>query len=119
MNWLKSALLIVAGWLGSNMNWATVRVMIVELLKSAWVRMILLKMFGSAISGGYKAWIAKVIVEYAFDELALPIIKLAFRKMGYVYHRAEGQIIFKRIEQAKEENDQAKYDSAIDDLFRG
>lgn len=118
MNWLKSALLIAATWLGSNMTWATLRPLIVEFLKSQFVRVILLKMFGSAISGGYKAFIAKLIVQYAFDELALPIIQLAFRKMGYVYHRTEGQIIFKRIEEAKVTDDEKKYDQAVDDLFR-
>lgn len=118
MDWLKTAILALAGWLGSNITWATLRPMIIEFLKSQFVRMILLKMFGKMISGGYKAFIAKLIVEYAFEELALPIIQLGFRKMGYVYHKVEGQIIFKKIEEAKANNDENKYDSAIDDLFR-
>lgn len=115
---IKGIITTVLAWLSSGANWAALRAIVIEILKNAWVRMILLKIFGAAISGGYQAWIAKLIVEYAFDTLALPIVKLAFRKMGYVYHRAEGQIIFKRIEEAKANDDEKKYDKAVDDLFR-
>jgi hypothetical protein len=118
MTAFKGILTAILAWLSSGANWAALRAIVIEVLKNAWVRMILLKVFGAAISGGYQAWIAKLIVEYAFDTLALPIIKLSFRKMGYVYHKAEGQIIFKRLEEAKVENDKVKYDAAIDDLFR-
>lgn len=105
-------------WLGSFVNWASLRVLVVELLKQAWVKTILLQIFGSWVSGTYKLWIAKQIVEYAFDTLALPIVQLTFRKMGYAYHKAEGAIIFKRIEEAKATDDEKKYDKAVDDLFR-
>lgn len=118
MTTVKAILLAVATWFSSGANWASLRTIITELLKQAWVKTILLQIFGAAISGGYQAWVAKLIVEYAFDKLALPIVQLTFRKMGYAYHRIEGQIIFKRIEEAKANNDQAKYDKAIDDLFR-
>jgi pyruvate/2-oxoglutarate/acetoin dehydrogenase E1 component len=114
----KAILLSVVAWLGSGANWAALRPLIIDLLKQAWVRTILLQIFGGMISGGYQAWIAKLIVEYAFDTLALPVVKLTFRKMGYVYHKTEGAIIFKRIEEAKANNDEKKYDQAVDDLFR-
>ena len=115
MNQFIGALL---AWFGSFLNWAALRALIISFLKSAFVKAILLRWLGSAMSGTYKAWIAKVIVEYAFNTLALPIVQLTFRKMGYAYHRIEGQIIFKRIEDAKASNDQEKYDKAVDDLFR-
>lgn len=114
----KAMILSVVAWLSSGANWATLRPMITELLKQAWVRTILLQIFGGMISGGYQAWIAKLIVDYAFESLALPIINLAFRKMGYAYYRVQGDIIFKRIEQAKEDNNAKKYDEAVDRLFR-
>lgn len=114
----KAMILSVVAWLSSGANWATLRPMITELLKQAWVRTILLQIFGGMISGGYQAWIAKLIVEYAFESLALPIINLGFRKMGYVYYKVQGDIIFKRIEQAKEDNNATKYDAAVDSMFR-
>lgn len=116
--WFKGLIASVVAWLGSGANWATLRALLTEFLKSAFVKTILLQIFGSVISGKYKAWIAKIIVEYAFDTLALPIIQLSFRKMGYAYHRIEGQIIFKKIEEAKANNDEKQYDQAIDNLFR-
>ena len=118
MTWAKGLIATVLAWLGSGANWAALRALLTEFLKSAFVKTILLQIFGSVISGKYKAWIAKVIVEYAFESLALPIIQLGFRKMGYAYHKAEGQIIFKKIEEAKANNDENKYDEAIDGLFR-
>lgn len=118
MTWAKGLIATVLAWLGSGANWAALRALLTEFLKSAFVKTILLQIFGSVISGKYKVWIAKLIVEYAFDSLALPIINLAFRKMGYVYYRVQGDIIFKRIEQAKADNDATKYDKAVDDLFR-
>jgi hypothetical protein len=118
MTTFKAIAIAIGTWLASGATWAALRGTIIELLKVAWVRTILLQIFGAAISGGYQAWIAKLIVEYAFDTLALPIIQLAFRKMGYVYHREEGKIIFTRMEEAKRDNDKVKYDSAVDDLFR-
>jgi hypothetical protein len=116
--WLKTFLATALAWLGSGANWATLRVLLIEFLKQAWVKTILLQIFGSVISGKYKAWIAKIIVEYAFETLALPIIQLSFRKMGFVYYRVQGDILFKRIEEAKADNDMVKYDKAVDDLFR-
>lgn len=116
--WLKTFFVSALAWLGSGANWAALRTLLIEFLKQAWVKTILLQIFGSVISGKYKAWIAKIIVEYAFESLALPIINLAFRKMGYVYYRVQGDILFKRIEQAKADNDMVKYDKAVDDLFR-
>lgn len=115
---MNQFLATLLAWFSSFLNWAALRTLLIEFLRSAFVKAILLRWLGSAASGTYKAWIAKVIVEYAFNTLALPIVQLTFRKMGYAYHRIEGQIIFKRIEDAKASNDQEKYDKAVDDLFR-
>lgn len=116
--WLAELIEAIKAWLSSGSNWAALRATIIALLETAWVRTILLQIFGATISGGYQVWIARIIVKYAFEELALPIIQLAFREMGYTYHRAEGEIVFKRIEEAKGNNDRTKYDQAVDDLFR-
>jgi hypothetical protein len=118
MTWFKGLIATALAWLGSGANWATLRALVTELLKSAFVKTILLQIFGSVVSGKYKAWIAKIIVEYAFDTLALPIIQLSFRKMGYVYYRVHGDILFKRIEEAKNDNNMKAYDDAVDSLFR-
>lgn len=116
--WLKTFLVSALAWLGSGANWATLRTLLIEFLKQAWVKTILLQIFGSVVSGKYKAWIAKIIVEYAFGSLALPIIQLSFRKMGFVYYRVQGDILFKRIEEAKNDNNMKAYDDAVDSLFR-
>jgi hypothetical protein len=114
----KSVILIIATWLGSNLSWAALRPLVLEFLKSTFVKTILLKMFGSAISGGYKAWIAKLIVEYAYEELAEPIVKLVFRRAGYLYNKVEGKIIIEKIKEARDENNSEKYNSAVDVIFK-
>lgn len=88
------------------------------MLKTTFVKTILLKFFGSWISGTYKAWIAKIIVEYAYTELAEPIVKLVFRKAGYLYSKVEGKIIIEKIKEARDENNPDKYDAAVDLIFK-
>lgn len=118
MNWLKALVPALIAWLSSGATWTSLRVLVIEFLKSTFVKTILLKMFGSIVSGSYKAWIAKLIVEYAFEELAEPIIKLAFRKMGYVYNRIEGEIQIKKLNEAREKNDEKAYNLVIDDILK-
>lgn len=89
----------------------------IDLLKREAVKSALVKLLGSAALGGVRAWMIKFAVENLFEQVAEPIIRASFIKLGYLYNRVEGNILVKRINKAKEDNHEGNYDSAIDDIF--
>lgn len=100
-----------------KLNWEAIKLAVIEQLKGAAVKAALKKLLGSAALGGFKTWIIKYIITELFEELAEPLMKAAFVKMGYFYDRVEGKIIVKRIEQAREAGNGEDYDNATDDVF--
>ena len=77
-------------------------------LKQGAVKIALLKFLGPA-AAGWQAWIVSFIATELFEEIAEPIIRLTFRKAGWSYNRINGEVILKRIEDAKNSNDKHKY----------
>lgn len=71
----------------------------------------------TAIGGGIKAWIVKELVEYFYEEIGEPVAKAILAKGGYVLAKVDGAIIVNKIDEAKNENNQADYDSSMDDLL--
>jgi len=109
---------VLKSWiLTGSLKLSTFKTITIQYLKSAAVKAALLQFLGSTIAGGWKAWIIKFIVTELFEELAEPLVKYFFRKIGYVYDRIEGEIKFKRIEKAREDNDKNAYNIAVDDVF--
>lgn len=92
--------------------WIFVRNQLIEHLKGKAVKLALKKILGSAVAGGFKAWIIKFIVTELFEEVAEPIIKLGFRKTGYLVDKAGGHYTLRRIENAQNNDDW--YDAADD-----
>jgi len=88
---------------------AQLKLILIQFLKGEAIKLALKKLLGSAAAGGIKGWIIKFVVEQLFEEVAQPIIELGFRKMGYLVHRIEGEIILKKIKDAKNENDFDRY----------
>lgn len=103
-------------WL--SRNWPLIKEFVIQQLQGAAVKAALKKLLGSAAAGGFKAWAIKFVVNELFEEIAEPLIKVAFVSMGYQFNRLQGEIIVKRIIKAQGENDQQAYDSAIDDIFK-
>lgn len=89
----------------------------IDLLKREAVKSALIKLLGSAALGGVRAWAIKFVVESMFEQVAEPIIRASFIKLGYMYNRVEGEILVKKLNKAKRENNEGNYDSAIDDIF--
>ena len=89
----------------------------IDLLKREAVKSALIKLLGSAALGGIRAWAIKFLVENMFEQVAEPIIRASFIKLGYMYNRAEGEILVKKLNRAKKENNEGNYDSAVDDIF--
>jgi len=79
-----------------------------DYLKQGAVKMALLKFLGPA-AAGWQAWIVTFIATEMFEEIAEPIIRLTFRKAGWSYDRINGEVILKRIEDAKKTGDKHSY----------
>lgn len=82
-----------------------VRDQIVEHLKGKAVKLALKKILGSAMAGGFKAWLIKYIVTELFEEIAQPVINYGFRKFGYHVEVYQGKKLLKRIENAETDDD--------------
>lgn len=100
-------------------NWAGIKSALIKWLKGEAVKLAIKKILGSAMAGGFKVWVIKFVVEELFEEIAEPLIKYAFRRMGYLYNRERGKILVKRLNDAQDSNDQDEYNSTIDDILGG
>ena len=89
---------------------------LIDFLKGSAVKFALRKILGSAVMGGFKAWLVKFIVSELFEHVAQPVILLSLRKGLLFYDKTQGKIRVKKIQKAKEEGDEQTYDSNIDDV---
>lgn len=101
-----------------KLNLKAVKAAIIKYLKGAGIKLALKKILGSAIMGGFRAWLIKFVVTELFEEIGEPLIKAAFVKLGYYYDRIEGKIQVKRIEDAREANNEDDYINASNDVFK-
>lgn len=85
--------------------WDRFKPVLISYLKQNFVKAALKKLLGSAIAGGFKAWIIKYIVTELFEEVAQPLIELAFRKAGYMHEVKQGEHTLKRIQNAQNNDD--------------
>lgn len=89
---------------------------LIDFLKGSAIKFALRKILGSAVMGGFKAWLVKFVVTELFEHVAQPIILLSLRKGLLFYDKQKGKIQVKKIAKAKEEGDEQTYDSTIDDV---
>lgn len=78
---------------------------VIAFLKGSAVKFAIKKILGAALTGGFKVWLIKFIVTELFEEIAEPLIKLSFRKVGYYYHVKEGAHVLEKIEDAESRDD--------------
>jgi hypothetical protein len=90
-----------------------IKTYIINFLKSEAIKLALKKILGSALTGGFKAWLIKLIISELFEEIAEPVIRLAIRKGQLVADKTSGKIKIKRIERAKNEGDEDAYSRNI------
>ena len=84
-----------------NFSWPILKEWVISFLKDKAVKIALKKILGNAMAGGIKGWIVKYVVTELYDEVAKPIIQLAFRTVGYYYEVKQGEHILRRIENAE------------------
>ena len=91
------------------MNWRSFRTILYNYLKGAAVKAALLKFLGSAVAGGWKAWVIKFLVKEAMEEVIIPLLNYMQREALFGYDIINGKLKVKRIDKAKEEGDEETY----------
>lgn len=86
----------------NNSFWGRLKAALITFLKDTFVKTALKKLLGAAASGGVKTWIIKYIATELFEEVAEPIMKATFRKVGYIYEVSKGEHILKKVKNAKD-----------------
>lgn len=103
----------------AKIDWKRIRDIIYAILKDNGLRaLIKWAVTKTAAGAGFKAWLIKEIAEHLYDEIGEPVVKAILAKAGYLYTKVEGTVIVNKIEEAKNENNQADYDTNMDDLFK-
>ena len=98
-----------------KINWfLEIRNFLTSLLKRAVVKAALVRLALLVTPVGWQVWLATLIVEYAFDELAEPVINKAFRKVKFVYDSKTGEIKFEKLEEAENVEE---HNDIVDDIF--
>ena len=98
------------------MNYKALRDLFFKWLRGEWVKLALKKILGSAAMGGIQGWIVAYVAEYLYDEIAVPVMKYLIRKGLFYYDVEQGKIEYKRLEEAKKEEDESTYDDVIDNV---
>lgn len=90
---------------------------LIKILKGKAFKFLALKIFGTATIGGFKAFLVRMIVKYGFKYIAKPIAQEVIRQGFYQYDRINGTILIKKMQKAKDENNQDNYDRSVDDIL--
>jgi len=91
------------------------KIALINFLRGAAVKLALKKLLGSAVMGGFRAWIVRFIIKELFDEVAEPLINLAVRKSLLVYDKKEGKLRIDKNDKAKREGNEPNYIDNISD----
>tara|TARA_R110002012_G_scaffold168596_1_gene332135 strand:- start:3505 stop:3819 length:315 start_codon:yes stop_codon:yes gene_type:complete len=93
--------------------WATV----VAYLKGRAVKLALKKILGSAVAGGFKAWLIKFAVEELVDEVGIPVVNAGIVEVKFYFDKKNGEKVSIKIEKARESGSDEDYDNAVDELY--
>lgn len=100
-----------------KLDWTAIKKSLIEQLKGAAVKAALKKLLGSAAAAGPKAWLIAFVGKELFKEVAEPALIYFLGLIGYGYYKIEGNVLIKRLNEARENNDADAYNDAADDVF--
>jgi hypothetical protein len=98
-----------------KINWGGVGDALLKFLRGELIKKLVLIIVGA--STGFQAWIVGLAVGVLFDYVAAPILKEAARRGILIYDKVDGKIKLKKLKDARNEHDQDRYDSTIDDII--
>ena len=90
---------------------------ILYFFRGEFIKLVLKKILGSAAMGGFQAWLVKYIVTELYDELGEPILKAGVNYVGYRYDKYKGKVHIRKLDKARDENDENNYNRTIDTIL--
>lgn len=69
------------------------------------------------VGQGFYLKVVNYAVDKLWDEVVNPFMKIAAVRAGYSYDVKQGKILIEKLKLAEDANDQATYDSTIDDIL--
>lgn len=98
-------------------DWVTtVQNVLKEAIKNAAFKAALMKLFGTLTPVGFKAWLAKFVLERLWDWVIEEGIEIAVQKTELIVNKAKGEILVKKVRSADERKDESDWNDAVDDL---
>ena len=99
-----------------NKFWDRVKPILLAFLKKEVTKKALAKILGSSMAGGVYGWLIAFLVSQGVERVIEPAIEYLVRK-GILYHdQSMGKIMFKKLEKAKENDDEDSYTHVIIDV---
>lgn len=98
-------------------SWDTLKAKGIALLKSKFVTFALKKVLGTAVAGGFRAWLVKYLATELFEEILEPSIDFIIHEVEEKADKISGKFKNKKLNQAIEDQDDEAYDSASDSTF--
>ena len=98
----------------SKTFWIKFKDVLMDQLRGQAIKLALKKFLGTAVGGGFKAWLIKLIITEFMDEIGEPLLRAGLNRIGYAYDRVKGKVLIKKLSEATDETD---YDSTIDDIL--
>lgn len=68
--------------------------------------------------GGFKSWLIQYIVTELYEEIGEPIINRVLNAAGYQYNKLQGKGMVKKLQGAKDEDDEDGYNDTVDTVFK-
>jgi len=96
--------------------WGWFKPALLKFLQKELVKKLLLKVVGSAYVGGIYLWVANYLVNIGMERVIEPVVELLVRKGFLIVEKTSGKIAFKRLQKAKDENDEDTYVDIIIDV---
>ena len=97
--------------------WKRFRKEFIEFLKGKAFKLVLKKIFKTAAMGGVKGWIVGLVFDEIYDEELRPRIQVIFSRIGYRIEHKNGEIIVKKMDDARRDNNEDDYNSSVGDIF--
>jgi hypothetical protein len=96
--------------------WSRVKPALLKFLKTELTKKALAKILGSSVAGGFYGWAISYLVSLGVEKVLEPSIEFLVRKGLLFTDKETGKIAFKKLEKAKDENDEDTYTNIIIDV---
>ena len=96
--------------------WSRIKPALLKFLKTELTKKALAKILGSSVAGGFYGWAIAYLVSLGVEKVLEPSIEFLVRKGLLFVDIESGKIAIKRVEKAKDENDEDTYTSIVIDV---